>query len=55
VRISRRAKGKPPEHVLAFGGNHNLRGEPASVPLSMKIDKCTGAISEMTLEMDKVR
>jgi hypothetical protein len=56
VRISRTIKNgeKPPEHLLAYGGNHNLRGDAAPVPISTRIDKCTGAISEVVLERGKV-
>jgi len=57
VRITRTTRGgaKPPDHLTVFGNNHNLRGEPASVPVIMKIDKCSGAILEMSFDRDKVR
>jgi len=32
-----------------------LRGEVGSVPMIMKIDKCTGAVLEMSPDRDKLR
>jgi hypothetical protein len=57
VRITRTTKdgSKPPDQVFAYGSNHNLRGTTGGIPLSMKIDKCNGAISEMVFDIEKTR
>ncbi len=57
VRITRTTRNgaKPPDHVTLNGNNHNLRGEAGSIPMIMKIDKCTGAVLEMSPDRDKLR
>jgi hypothetical protein len=57
VRITRATRNgaKPPDHLTIFGANHNLRGEAGPVPVIMKIDKCTGAVLEMSFDKDKLR
>ena len=57
MRITRTTRNgaKPPDHVTLNGNNHNLRGEAGSVPMIMKIDKCTGAVLEMSPDRDKLR
>jgi hypothetical protein len=56
VRITRTTRGgaRPPERVSVIGVNHNLLGEAGVVPVSMKIDKCSGAILEMSFDKDKL-
>jgi hypothetical protein len=57
VRITRTTRNgaKPPDHLTIDGGNQNLRGNTGPVPVIMKIDKCTGAILEMSFDREKVR
>jgi hypothetical protein len=57
VRITRATRNgaKPPDHLTLFGNNQNLRGNAEPVPVIMKIDKCTGAVLEMSFDKEKVR
>lgn len=57
VRITRTTRNgaKPPDHLTIDGDNFNLRGSAGSVPVILKIDKCTGGVLEMDFDRDKVR
>jgi hypothetical protein len=57
VRITRVTRNgtKPPDHLMIFGNNQNLRGNCCTVPMILKIDKCTGAVLEMSFDKEKVR
>jgi len=57
VRITRATRNgaKPPDHLSVFGSNQNLRGNAGPIPVIMKIDKCTGAVLEMSFDKEKVR
>src|ERR1700743_3123431 len=56
VRITRTTRGgaRPPDRLTIAGAEHNLLGEAGSVPVIMKIDKCNGAIMEMSFDKDKL-
>ncbi|HEX4273064.1 MAG TPA: hypothetical protein VHZ32_16855, partial [Rhizomicrobium sp.] len=56
VRITRttRAGTRPADRMVIAGAEHNLLGEAGSVPVIMKIDKCNGAILEMSFDKDKL-
>lgn len=56
VRITRTTRGgaRPPERLTISGSNHNLLGEAGVVPVIMKIDKCSGAVLEMSFDKDKL-
>ena len=57
VRITRATRNgaKPPDHLTVLGGNQNLRGNAGPIPVIMKIDKCTGAVLEMSFDKEKAR
>lgn len=56
VRITRTTRGgaRPPDRLTINGVNHNLLGEAGPVPVIMKIDKCSGAVLEMSFDKDKL-
>jgi hypothetical protein len=57
IRITRTTRNgaKPADHLTLNGTNYNLRGVTGPVPVIVKIDKCTGAILEMSWDQDKLR
>ena len=56
VRITRTTRGgaPPAERLTIAGSAHNLLGTAGVVPVVMKIDKCSGAVLEMSFDKDKL-
>jgi hypothetical protein len=52
TRVTGTPNGKPKPTVFGHGSWREYRYGP---PLSMRIDKCTGAVSEVLFDRDKVR